>query len=768
MRLEVCLLPTFHPMKIHVIFSGHGAGNIGDEAMMKGFLSLHPLPQGSTIEVYDTRTSAVLNQLPSSYNYINFNDDSACKSAVLSADCVFIVGTTIVTEMLGLDWPLRILGSKYAFCHENGIPIHAVGIGADRLRSEEAVQLFNKGFLPVESWTVRSERTRRNLIALGVNPGRVVAAADLAWLLPTHDVDKQWAGQYRASLGIKKDEPILGVNIVNEKWKDDNAIKMETAAALDWVVRELKWQVVFFCNETREGEFFDKEAAIKTAAFMKSQPVIVPNTYFTPEQMIALISCCNMTISWRYHFTVFSAIGGAVALSVPRGEKLIELADELNGIRLGTPAALTAKKIKESIIHAINNYDSLKYRQDVSVEALRKRSLFNNFFIDKLSPGSTRLNANSLLPAALELTRYKEALTAPAKAGKEYTVTVIVSTYMSEAFIGECLDGLREQSIWGSIEVIVIDAASPQNERALISEFQSNNPDVMYVRTAEKVSIYAAWNIGLRLAGGRYITVLSTNDRLRRDALEIMSKTLDARPDIALVYGDSYVTATPHESFERNTGSPSMVWPEHQYEDLLKVCRIGPHPVWRKSASARIGFFDETYTANGDQEYWLRMGGRYKFLHIPEFTGLYWHNPQSLSMSGGIPLMETHRAQSLYQKRYIDNLKQRVTLAGTCRPLYIWGTGRLALITNHLLVNLGLPVSGFIGEGHENMLATVPIFGPEHVLGPDGGNPFIIIASEDEYKSIKHLLDSAGYVDRADYWTNIHELSWVWDLHNPI
>lgn len=758
-------------MKIHVTFSGAAAGNIGDEAMMTGFLSLYPLSHGTTIEVWDVNSRAI-RQLPRQFRYINYADTDACEACVTVADYVLIVGATIVTEMHGLEWPLRILGSSYARCHARGIPVHAVGIGVDRLHSAGAIELFNTGFLPFESWTVRAERSRGNLLDIGVAQGRVLAAADLAWLTPTHNIDTQWAQKYLASCGIKEGIPIIGVNIVNENWKDDDVIKMETAAALDWAARELNFQIAFFCNETREGEFFDKEAALKTASLMRHRPVIVPNTYFTPEQMIALISCCKLTISWRYHFTVFSALAGALAISVLRGGKLVELSNELNGLHLGRPEGMTSDKIIKAVTHAVDNYDALKYKQMVSVDALQKRSRFNTYFIDKLTPEGTRLKPNELLPQHLELPRYKETLISTTAPIKQYTVTVIISAYMSEAFIGECLAGLRQQSIWCSIEVIVIDAASPQNEQAIATEFQKENPNLVYVRTPERISIYAAWNIGLRLARGRYITVLSTNDALASNALEMMSRTLEHRPDIALVYGDSYVTQTPHESFECNTGSPAMLWPEYQYEDLLRNCRIGPHPMWRKSASEQTGFFDETYTANGDQEYWLRMGQCFEFLHIPEITGLYWNNPHSLSAASGIE--EAHRAHALYQKRYIDNLKRLVLLAVPERPLYIWGTDHLALITNHMLANLGVPVSGFVdgdfvGDCAETSLAALPIVSRELLINPSvNARPFIVIAAVDGHTAVRPMLKTAGYIEREDFWTNIYEFSWLWDLHNPI
>ena len=66
----------------------------------------------------------------------------------------------------------------------------------------------------------------------------------------------------------------------------------------------------------------------------------------------------------------------------------------------------------------------------------------------------------------------------------------------------------------------------------------------------------------------------STNDRILPDAYATMVKVLDTQPDIALVYGDSYLTDHPHQEIGSHHPSPkhngAWEWPEYNYEDLLQ------------------------------------------------------------------------------------------------------------------------------------------------------------------------------------------------------
>lgn len=238
----------------------------------------------------------------------------------------------------------------------------------------------------------------------------------------------------------------------------------------------------------------------------------------------------------------------------------------------------------------------------------------------------------------------------------KYPVSVIVSTYSSEAFIRECLQDLTRQTIIDKMEIVIVDAASPQNERAVVEEFRRQWPNIKYIRTESRVGIYAAWNIAIKYSSGTYIMPFSTNDRLSANACEILSGELEEHSDIALVYGDTYLTDTPHETFEKHNRVGKYAWPSYSYEDLLQNCRVGPHPMWRRSVHGELGYYNENFVALGDYEFWLRLGEKCSMLHIPAVTGLYWMEPESLSLNKKDSEKEIAECREIYQRRYLKRL----------------------------------------------------------------------------------------------------------------
>ncbi|MBF0344195.1 MAG: glycosyltransferase [Nitrospirae bacterium] len=343
-------------------------------------------------------------------------------------------------------------------------------------------------------------------------------------------------------------------------------------------------------------------------------------------------------------------------------------------------------------------------------------------------------------------------------------VTVLVSTYKSEEFIRECLQDLENQTIAQSTEIVVVDAASTQNERAIVEEFQRLYTNITYVRTGTRISVYEAWNVAIKISKGRYITTFSTNDRLRNDAYEILASSLNDNPDCMLVYGDSYLTEVAHQTFEEHHCCDVYRWPEFCYEDLLRDCMIGPHPMWRRHVHNDIGYFDERYVSIGDQDFWLRMAERYKMLHIPEVTGLYWVSPDALSRKGQLPAQENLEIRLNHQQRYLKRLKQtvKVNTLFNKRPLYIWGTGQAGVETLNMLLNSAIQVDGFIDSALQrcnNKVMGLSVHSPALLLKLIQTNrrPFVVIASM-YANQIKPFLLKNGFKHRQDFWTNIHTL----------
>jgi len=232
-------------------------------------------------------------------------------------------------------------------------------------------------------------------------------------------------------------------------------------------------------------------------------------------------------------------------------------------------------------------------------------------------------------------------------------VSAIVSTYKSERFMRGCLEDLVSQTLYkkGGLEIIVIDACSPENEAAIVKEFQAKYENIRYIRTDERVPLYLAWNIGIKNACGEYISNANTDDRHAPEMLERLADELDRRPDIGLVYADCLITKTENATFDNPNAVSIYQWLDHSHEQLLKGCYIGPQPVWRRSLHDIYGYFDEDYISAGDYEFWLRLSAAgVNFLHIPQTLGLYLENPASISLGySNISWEESEKARCKYK-----------------------------------------------------------------------------------------------------------------------
>ncbi|GFO68498.1 hypothetical protein GMLC_20770 [Geomonas limicola] len=233
-----------------------------------------------------------------------------------------------------------------------------------------------------------------------------------------------------------------------------------------------------------------------------------------------------------------------------------------------------------------------------------------------------------------------------------YLVSAIVSCYASERFLRGKLEDLEAQTIADRLEIIVIDSGSPENEAAIVAEFQGRYQNIRYLRTERRETVYQAWNRGLRMATGEFVCNANTDDRLRPDAYQVLVQALREHPECVLAYPNHQVTRRENLRFGEQEPDGLQTWSSCDRFSLLELCCIGPFPLWRRSLHEEIGYFDERYQSAADFEFWLRAAASHRFLHVPEYLGLYWLSEQTVSRKGELPTLEYLQVQRSYLERF--------------------------------------------------------------------------------------------------------------------
>jgi polysaccharide pyruvyl transferase WcaK-like protein len=308
------------------ILNGLGAGNIGDEYMMHAFWE--QLPPGFHLHVALFGESHRQRQpYPERFRYYLHTPNGIENEWVRDMPGL-LAGTTSITDVEGWGWPLSFEAPRLQHFHDLGLPVDAVGVGVDSLVTPEGRSLFARHFLPVRSWTVRDDSGRNALLDLGVDPVRVAVGADFAWLYePAHDYST-WARDYWQSLGVRTDEPLLVMNLFWQGQGEALPIWSDIASVLDELRLRDGLQIAFLCHECRHPNF-DREAAETVQARMTQSSILVPNEYFAPGEVIALLRHATVTVGQRYHYCIASVAAETVTVSLGRAPKTASLNREL-------------------------------------------------------------------------------------------------------------------------------------------------------------------------------------------------------------------------------------------------------------------------------------------------------------------------------------------------------------------------------------------------------------------------------------------------------
>jgi hypothetical protein len=230
-------------------------------------------------------------------------------------------------------------------------------------------------------------------------------------------------------------------------------------------------------------------------------------------------------------------------------------------------------------------------------------------------------------------------------------VTAMVSTYASERFLRGCLDDLLAQSARDVLEIVVVDAASPQREGEIVRAYQQQHANVRYVRTEARVSTSAAFERATAIAHGRYLTTANTDDRHHAEFVARLLAVLEQCPRFGLAYADSAISTTDNETWATTAATQCFQWPDYTTAVALSCCLFGAQPMWRKDLHAIAGPWSEQFAIANDHDMFARLARCGGAVRVAEVLGLFLQRPDSnagsarrgAALADACAVMKVHR-----------------------------------------------------------------------------------------------------------------------------
>jgi glycosyltransferase involved in cell wall biosynthesis len=193
-------------------------------------------------------------------------------------------------------------------------------------------------------------------------------------------------------------------------------------------------------------------------------------------------------------------------------------------------------------------------------------------------------------------------------------LTIIIPTYNRLSFLNSAINSVFCQT-YRQFQLIVADDGSIDGTKDYVQNL-NNLENLRYLRLPHCGMPGKVRNAGARLAVGRYLAFLDSDDLWKPEKLARQIAFFEEHPDMMICH--------TREIWQRGEKIVSQAGQKHRrsgyiFADALKKCIIGPSTVlMRRELFEEFGGFREDLEIVEDYELWLRVTARYPVGYIDE------------------------------------------------------------------------------------------------------------------------------------------------------
>lgn len=194
-------------------------------------------------------------------------------------------------------------------------------------------------------------------------------------------------------------------------------------------------------------------------------------------------------------------------------------------------------------------------------------------------------------------------------------VSVIVTSYNQQLYIGRCIRSLLKQTLKNEdYEIVVINDASDDNTSQVIDTFKK---DIVYIENEINLGLPKSLNKGIKKARGQFIIRVDADDYVHWDYLKILSMFLQLNHDIDAVCCDYLLV----DNDQNNLGQMDSV-----------KNPIGCGIMFRIKDLIDIGLYDENFEAREEEDLRIRFEKKYSITRVKLPLYRYRQHETNLSL----------------------------------------------------------------------------------------------------------------------------------------
>lgn len=354
---------------IYIDGNGYGYGNIGDDAILDGIIKLLTSYDMANINItVATKNGEMLPFLPEGIKTVKSFDDKIAKNEIAKCDLYIAGGGTLIGDELGVDFPLKYNAKRLKLALKYNKKSILLFAGINKCKTDIGKK-YSEFLIKNFDYIITRDKESFNVCNLFYGIGDISIGFDPAYMLKPIETERsKKIKKYITSHG-----KTIGVNIINEAWKDESEYKKNIATALNKISKDVDYTPIFYTNEVRDGDFFDIEANKEVMPLITdSFGVIIPE-YYEPSEMLDIISAFDMNFTMRMHGLIFSSIVETPFCTISRVDKVDNFMKSFNQSTPYNISECTVENVYKTIINTMNNYNQKQINERLAdINFIRK------------------------------------------------------------------------------------------------------------------------------------------------------------------------------------------------------------------------------------------------------------------------------------------------------------------------------------------------------------------------------------------------------------